>query len=59
MKTVHVVAAVIRKDDKILPLKGDMESLKMVGNSLEERLKKEKHLNRPWSEKSKKSWIQI
>ena len=42
MKTVHVVAAII----KFLPLKEDTESLKMAGNSLEERLKREKHLNR-------------
>ena len=59
MKTVRVVAAVIRKDDKFLPHKEDMENSRTDGNFLEVRLRREKHLNRHLSEKLKKSWIPI
>ena len=41
MKTIEVVAAIIRKGDKILQLKEDMEISKIGGNSLEAKWKLE------------------
>ncbi len=46
MKNVNVVAAIICDGDKILLLKEDMESLKMVGNFLVVRLRRENRLKK-------------
>ena len=42
MKTIRVVAAVIKDGDKIFATQGDMEILKVDGSFLVEKLKKEK-----------------